>query len=125
MNLREIHSVKVKQGQRQSIAKGDVVVVKDDASKRLFWKLGVVKDLITGDDQQVRAAVVKVSDPKGRTSLLRRSVRHLYPIEVRDEDIEDSPAIEEESVTVSQVDSNRRPHREAARRGEESRRKRK
>ena len=50
------------------------MVVKDDASKRLFWKLGVVKDLITGHDQQVRAAVVKVSDPKGHTSLFRRSV---------------------------------------------------
>lgn len=24
-------------------SKGDVVVVKDDASKRLFWKLGVVR----------------------------------------------------------------------------------
>lgn len=125
MNLREIHSVKVKQGKRPTIAKGDVVVVKDDASKRLFWKLGVVKDLITGDDQQVRAAVVKVSDPKGHTSLLRRSVRHLYPIEVRDEDIEDVPSTEEESVTVSQVDPSSRPRREAARRGEELRRKRK
>ena len=123
LNLREIHSVKVKHGQHPSIAKGDVVVVKDDASKRLFWKLGVVQDLITGDDQQVRAAVVKVSDPKGHTSLLRRSVRHLYPIEVRDENIEDVPTTEEESLSVSQVDSNRRPRREAARRGEESRRK--
>ena len=125
LNLREIHSVKVKQGKRPTIAKGDVVVVKDDASKRLFWKLGVVKDLITGDDQQARAAVVKVSDPKGHTSLLRRSVRHLYPIEVRDEDIEDVPSTEEELVTVSQVDPSSRPRREAARRGEELRRKRK
>ena len=29
-----------------------------------FWKLGVVKDVITGGDQQVRAAVVNVSDPR-------------------------------------------------------------
>ena len=123
LNLREIYSVKVKHGQHLSIAKGDVVVVKDDASKRLFWKLGVVQDLITGDDQQVRAAVVKVTDPKGHTSLLRRSVRHLYPIEVRDENIEDVPTTEEESLSVSEVDSNHRPRREAARRGEESRRK--
>ena len=113
----------MKHGQHLSIAKGDVVVVKDDASKRLFWKLGVVQDLITGDDQQVRAAVVKVTDPKGHTSLLRRSVRHLYPIEVRDENIEDVPTTEEESLSVSEVDSNHRPRREAARRGEESRRK--
>ena len=123
LNLQEIHSVKVKRGQRPRIAKGDVVVVKDDASKRLFWKLGVVQDLITGDDQQVRAAVIKASDPKGHTSLLRRSVRHLYPIEVRDENIEYVPTTEEESLSVSQVDSNCRPRQEAARRGEESRQK--
>ena len=119
LSLREVNSVKARQGKRLTIAKGDVVVVKDDASKRLFWKLGVVKDLITGDDQQVRAAVVKVSDPKGHTSLLRRSVRHLYPIEVRDEDVE-LPTTEDESVTESRDVPSCRPCREAARR-EESR----
>ena len=45
--------------------------------------------------------VAKVSDPKGHISLLRRCV---YPTEVRDEDIEDVPTTEEESVTVNQVD---------------------
>ena len=71
----------VKQGTHSTIAKGDVVVINDDASKRLFWKLGVEKDLTTCDDQQVRAAVVKVSDPKGHmkkeciTSLSNRSKR--------------------------------------------------
>lgn len=92
---------------------------------RDYFGSSVLSDLITGDDQQVRAAVVKVSDPKGHTSLFRRSVRHLYPIEVRDEDIEDVPSTKEESVTVSQVDPSSRPCREAARRGEKLRRKRK
>ena len=82
-----------------------------------------MKDLISGDHQQVRAAVVKVSDPKGHINLLRRSVWYLYPIEVRDENIEDVPTSEEKSVTVSLVDPSRRPHQEAARRGEELRRK--
>ena len=40
-----------------------------------------MKDFITGDDQQVRAAVVKLLDLKRHTTLLRRSVQHLYPIE--------------------------------------------
>ena len=62
-----------------------------------------MKDLATDDDQQVRSAVIEISDWKGRTSLLRRNVQHLYLIEVRDEDIEDVPTTEEESITVSQV----------------------
>ena len=67
------------------------MIVKNDVSKRIFWKLDVVRDLIAGDDQQVRAAVVEVSDPQGNTRLLRRSVKHLYPIEVRNDDDEESP----------------------------------
>lgn len=73
------------------------VVVKDDSSKRLFWKLTV---LIMGDDQQVRAAVIKVSDPQGNTRLLRRYVKHLYPIEVRNEDVKELiPVTTEETIT--------------------------
>ena len=50
--------MKVRQGRQPNIAKGDVVIVKDDASKRIFWKLAIVQDLVTGDDQQLKAAVV-------------------------------------------------------------------
>ena len=77
-------------------------------------------NLITDDDEQVKAPVVKVSDLKGHTSLLRRSV---YPTEVRDEDIEDVPTTKEEPVTINQVDSNHRSCQEAARRAVELRRK--
>ena len=62
--------------------------------------------MTTGDNQQVRAAVVEVSDPKRHRSLLKSSVQYLYPIEIRDEDIADVPTTEEESVTVSQVNLN-------------------
>ena len=60
-----------------------MVIVKNDATKRIFWKLvAVVQDLVAGDDQQVTAAIVKVSDPQRYTRLLRRGVKHLYSIEV-------------------------------------------
>ena len=59
------------------------MIVKDDTTKRLFWKLTVVTNVIRGNNNQARAAVVKVSDPPGKTSLLRRSVKHLYPLEVQ------------------------------------------
>ena len=62
-----------------------------------------MKDLVTDVDQQIRSAVVKVSDSKGHTSLFRRNTQHFYLIEMRDNDIEDVPTTEDESVTVSQV----------------------
>ena len=63
-----------------------VVLLKGDTSKRLFWKLAIVKDLLECTDGQIRAAVVKVPDPRGGVKLLRRGIKHLYPIEVRPEE---------------------------------------
>lgn len=51
----------------------------------------MVHVLIMGDDKQAVAAVVKVSDPQANVKLLRRSVKHLYSIEVSDEDTEELP----------------------------------
>ena len=73
-----------------TIAVRDVVIVKDDNVKRCFWKLAVVEQLIEGKDGHVRAAVIKVgesnSSRKGVT--LKRSIKHLYPIEVKADDTE-------------------------------------
>ena len=108
-------------------SKGDVVIVKDDASKRIFCKLAVVRDLIAGDDHQVRVAVVKVSNPLGNTKLLRRSVKHLYPIKVRNKDDEESPTPNNEKSVTVHLDENRKdtespvnsqPRQEAAWKGE-------
>ena len=77
--------MKTKRESQPKIRVGDIVVVKNDASKRLFWKLAVVDHLLTSADGNVRAANVRVSEPNGNTKLLRRSVKHLFPIEVRQE----------------------------------------
>ena len=63
---------------------GDVVILKDDTTKRMFWKL-VIIELLTGKDGQVRAAIVKVANHKGEQSRLRCSLKHLIPLEVRNE----------------------------------------
>ena len=73
----------MRQKKESLIAIGDVVVLKDDVTKRQFWKLGVVTELLPGRDGNVRAAVVRISGD--RKSLLRRSINHLIPIEVRDD----------------------------------------
>jgi len=61
---------------------GDVVIVKDDQTKRLFWKLAKVVELLISKDGNTQAAVVQVSTSKGTTQLLQRSLKHLFPIEV-------------------------------------------
>ena len=83
LNLREHHLQRDKKKGRSSIEVGDVVVVKSDVSNRAFWRLGLVEELLPGSDGQVRAAVVKVGDKSGhgRTVSLRRSIKHLFPLE--------------------------------------------
>ena len=64
------------------IAVGNVAVLKNDSMKRQFWKLAFVQQLLEGNDGAVRAAIIRVVDPEGKSSLLRRSIKHLIPIEV-------------------------------------------
>lgn len=88
--LRENQLSKSKQQRSSSltVTKGDVVIVKNDSTKRTFWKLAVVEELIEGQDGKVRAAVIKVLNSNGKITRLRRSVKHLYPIEVNNENNE-------------------------------------
>ena len=84
MSLRENHqSDQRSRGSGGSkIALGDVVVIKDDQTKRSFWKLGVVEELLSGSDGHVRAAKVRAGRSDRRVQVIRRSIKHLYPIEV-------------------------------------------
>ena len=66
---------------------GDVVILKDDNIKRIFWKLAKVIELLSGSDGVARAAFINVSDESGPPKVLKRSIRHLIPIEVNDEDV--------------------------------------
>ena len=75
-------------------------MLKDD-TKRTFWKLAIVEELLAGSDGQVRAARVRVANSERRAQLLRRSIKHLYPLEVsattkaRDESTEQPERITE------------------------------
>ena len=144
LNLRENHSLKAKSGGRDLIQVGDVVVLKDDSSKRIFWRLAIVNELLKGNDNLVRAAIVKLVDSRGSHKLLRRSIRHLYPIEVnnnqvstlpnQDDILPSSPTQGQDSVAEASSDSppeidsretataTGRPRRQAAIVGEQIRR---
>lgn len=80
VSLREAHAASTRRSGDAEIMVGDVVLLQNDKTKRVLWKLAIVKELLTGVDGKVRAAVVQVS---GSKNLLKRSVKHLIPIEVQ------------------------------------------
>ena len=90
LDLREHHRVKQRLTKGPEVAVGDVVVLKNDTTKRLFWKLAIVKELLTGIDGNVRAAIVTTTDSGNKRKDLRRSIQHLIPIEVKAEESNDS-----------------------------------
>ena len=49
-----------------------MVIIKDDDKLPLQWTKGVIKELITGRDNNVRGAVVRVIDNKGKIITLKR-----------------------------------------------------
>jgi hypothetical protein len=62
----------------------DIVIVKNDKTNRNFWRLGKIEELISGDDEMVRAANVRVSNENGKSDVLRRSIQHLVPEKSKD-----------------------------------------
>jgi len=68
------------------VAVGDVVILKDEWTKKMWWKLAIIEEVMEGRDGQIRAAVVKTVNCDGRPSRIRRSIKHLIPIEVQSRD---------------------------------------
>ena len=77
--LHEIHSLHHrKQATNENpINVGDIVLVAHMNKPRHHWELGIVQELILGNDKLCRAAVVRTS--RVRTT---RSVIKLYPLEI-------------------------------------------
>ena len=137
LSLRENATCKSKsKSNRANISVGDIVLMKSDSTKRAFWKLARVEELLVSKDGQIRAARVKVANGERNPVCFRRVIQHLVPLEIRsaDEGIADSE--EEDKVTTDQpkelevnnlnndeaVNNDGRLRRKAALRGEELRR---
>ena len=58
------------------------MLLKNDQTKRCFWKLGKVVELLLGRDGNIRAAKVKVPSARG-TTVLSRPLQLLIPLEIR------------------------------------------
>ena len=117
ISLREILS-QSRQSVEPDIVVGDIVVVKNDFSKRQFWKLGKIEELIIGTDGRVRAAKVRIPASKG-SQVLMRSLKHLAPLEIRahnanlpqparEQSISNNPQIDTVSKVNTFVDRQRR-----------------
>ena len=48
----------MRQNKKSMIAVDNVVVLKNDSTKRHFWKIDIVQQLLTGSDGVVRAAIM-------------------------------------------------------------------
>lgn len=72
-------------GMARTIAVGDIVIIHNDAHPRGLWKLGKVESLITGADGHTRGATVRVLSSGQNTTVLKRPVQRLYPLEVQAE----------------------------------------
>ena len=81
LGLRESHS-STRTSKVKPVKVGDVVILRDELTKRVFWRLGIVTELLTGKDGLTRAAIVRTVNSE-RTQLLRRSVKHLIPVELK------------------------------------------
>ena len=107
-----------------TVSAGDVVTVHDDGLPRGLWRLGKIESVIPGNDGEIRAAVVKVKSKKGPTTLLKRPVQKLFPLELFSErnrqDDEPDPENDDEQLPEMNVEPVRanvtrnRPRRAAA-----------
>lgn len=123
LNLRERHSQISRNRKGANIDVGDVVILKNESTNRMFWKLAKVEQLLPGKDGLVRAAVIKVSNSDRNPRLLKRSVKHLYPLEVNfneNSQIDQAEEPEAETTSIPSVHAapNTRPRRNAAITGE-------
>ena len=60
---------------------GDIVVVHDQDHPRGFWKLAKVEKLLTGKDNHVRGARLRLPLKNGHVTILQRPLQLLYPLE--------------------------------------------
>ena len=61
----------------------DTVSIKDDDKlTRLQWKKGVLQELITDRDNNVRGVVVRVTGNEGKIITLERDCKYLIPLEL-------------------------------------------
>ena len=117
-NLRESH--RINNCKQVQINTEDIVLVHDEHAKRATWKIGIVEEIIKGQDGHIRGAKVRTVG-KGKKEFLNRPVQKLVPLEIACKKCPESKkGKEEQSEVVNErkerieVDAHRRSSRTAA-----------
>ena len=68
-------------GKRPIVTVDDIVILTDDQTKRTFWKICKVIELISGTDGNIRAAKIHLVADKGK-GIFIRPLKLLVPLEI-------------------------------------------
>lgn len=94
-------------------APGTVVLIEDNGARNK-WKMGIIQDVHASQDGKHRSARVRIASG----TVLNRSIRQLYPLEVQPEDAEApgsySKRTRPPAPAVSSHETRTRPSRAAA-----------
>ena len=90
LKLRDCHCYNsgTQSASQQELNQGEVVLLHDEKNPRTFWKLARIEKLLSGSDNRIRGAVIRVPS-KSSTIILRRPLKCLYPLEISCEDVHD------------------------------------
>ena len=83
--LREAHALssrKQRNNTNSPVSVGMVVIVRDEQLPHGLWKLGIVQEVLKGQDGLVLAAILRVSSPNRPCSTLKRPIQFLYPLQI-------------------------------------------
>ena len=111
LELREMHRHQHGHTCPSPIAVDDIVIVHSADNPRSFWKLGRVKELLTGRDGKIRGAVLRVAGKGRQATTLYCPVQLLYPLEVSQRIPETSTHghLEQSDIPLDQNDSDEEP----------------
>ena len=91
VGLRNSHRTSCERNGQPVVQDGDIVIIEDDTLLRGYWRLGVVENLLTGRDGEVRAVSVRTHTKDHKPIVLKRPIQKLYPLEVRREEPREEP----------------------------------
>ena len=89
--LSQLVQKRIQGPQSSGLKLGEIVLVGDDAKKRLNWPLAKVLNLIPGKDGKVRTVQLKT-----QSGVLTRPIQRVYPLEMSSKEIQD-PIVQHET----------------------------
>ena len=100
LSLRERHTQITRNRKGAEIAVGDVLILRNDSTPWMFWKLTLVEELLPDRDGIVRAAWVKVVNAERNPRIFTRSVKHLVLLELNANSQAEVPVESEQEVYI-------------------------